>query len=50
MCIDSYRTARIITEPEDVRAAVRAFGDLEGEALPTQQSVELIRNQMKSLP
>ncbi|MEU9037768.1 helix-turn-helix transcriptional regulator [Streptomyces sp. NPDC048352] len=49
VCIDSYRTARIITEPEDVRDAVRAFGDLEGEALPAQQSVELIRRQMASL-
>ncbi|MFF5702834.1 helix-turn-helix domain-containing protein [Streptomyces sp. NPDC012794] len=47
--VDSYRSALIITKPEDVRDAVQAFGDLEGESLPAQQSVELIRRQMESL-
>ncbi|MFF5369353.1 DUF5753 domain-containing protein, partial [Streptomyces sp. NPDC013187] len=49
VCVEAYRTAGIIEEPEHVRAAVRAYTDLMGEALSAPQSATLITEYMEKL-
>ncbi|MGN7135775.1 helix-turn-helix domain-containing protein [Streptomyces pseudogriseolus] len=49
VCVEAYRTAGIIEEPEHVRPAVRAYTDLMGEALPAPQSATLITEYMEKL-
>ncbi|MFE4646050.1 Scr1 family TA system antitoxin-like transcriptional regulator [Streptomyces sp. NPDC056730] len=49
VCIDAFRTANIIEDPEHVRTAVRAYDDLTGEALSVRESAALIRKQVESL-
>jgi hypothetical protein len=49
VCGEAYRTAGIVEEPEQVRAAVRAYTDLMGEALPAPQSADLITEYMEKL-
>ncbi|MFE4665211.1 helix-turn-helix domain-containing protein [Streptomyces sp. NPDC056734] len=49
VCVEAYRTAGIIEEPEHVRAAVRAYADLLGEAMPAQESASLITEYLEKL-
>ncbi|WP_424214022.1 helix-turn-helix domain-containing protein [Streptomyces sp. BI20] len=49
VCVETYRTAGIITDPEHVRNAASAFDDLTAEALPTRDSADLIRKHLESL-
>ncbi|WP_406305751.1 helix-turn-helix transcriptional regulator [Streptomyces sp. NBC_00885] len=49
VCVEAYRTASIIEDPEHVRKAARAYDDLTGEALSARDSADLIRDQMETL-
>ncbi|MEV7286135.1 helix-turn-helix transcriptional regulator [Streptomyces sp. NPDC093252] len=49
VCVEAFRTAGIIEEPEDVRVAVRAYTDLLSEALSAQQSASLIAEHLEKL-
>ncbi|MFE0138207.1 DUF5753 domain-containing protein [Streptomyces sp. NPDC059037] len=49
VCVEGYRTAGIIEDPDHVRAAVRAYDDLTGEALSARASADLIREQLERL-
>ncbi|MEU9331736.1 helix-turn-helix transcriptional regulator [Streptomyces sp. NPDC048290] len=49
VCVEAYRAAGIIEEPEHVRAAVRAYTDLLAEALSAQQSAALITEHLEKL-
>lgn len=49
VCVEAYRTAGIIEEPEHVRAAVRAYDDLMGEALSARESANVITEYMEKL-
>ncbi|QCX75744.1 hypothetical protein C9F11_10320 [Streptomyces sp. YIM 121038] len=48
-CVEAYRTATIIEDPEHVRAATRAYDELTGEALSRRASADLIRELMERL-
>ncbi|MFJ1750130.1 helix-turn-helix domain-containing protein [Streptomyces sp. NPDC088116] len=49
LCVEAYRTANISDDPDNVRAAVRAYDDLSSEALSARESAALIRKQMETL-
>ncbi|MEV3873728.1 helix-turn-helix transcriptional regulator [Streptomyces sp. NPDC049906] len=49
ICVEAYYTAGIIEDPERVKAAVRAYTDLMGEALSAKQSADLIVKYMEKL-
>jgi Domain of unknown function (DUF5753)/Helix-turn-helix domain len=49
VCVESYRTASIIEEPEHVRVAVDAYDELMSEALPVRASSALISDVMERL-
>ncbi|WP_330332302.1 helix-turn-helix transcriptional regulator [Streptomyces sp. NBC_00536] len=49
VCVEQYRTASLLTDPDDVRNAVQAFVDLSGEARSAAESAALIRDQMERL-
>ncbi|MFD4571346.1 helix-turn-helix domain-containing protein [Streptomyces sp. NPDC058417] len=49
VCVEAYRTAGIVEEPEHVKAAVRAYTDLTGEALSAPRSARLITEYMEKL-
>ncbi|MEU9112950.1 DUF5753 domain-containing protein [Streptomyces sp. NPDC048483] len=49
VCVEAYRTAATIDEPEHVREALRAYDFLTGEALSARESARLIRGQMEAL-
>ncbi|WHM41493.1 DUF5753 domain-containing protein [Streptomyces sp. BPTC-684] len=49
VCVEAYRTAGILDDPEHVRAAERAYDELTGEALSIWRSADLITEQMENL-
>lgn len=49
VCVENYRTAGIIDEPERVRAATRAYDEVTSEALSARESAALLREQMETL-
>ncbi|MFL4491722.1 helix-turn-helix domain-containing protein [Streptomyces sp. VTCC 41912] len=49
VCVETYRTANIIDEPEHVRRAIRTYDELTSEALSTRASARMIEEQMESL-
>ncbi|MFE7311672.1 helix-turn-helix domain-containing protein [Streptomyces sp. NPDC057555] len=49
VCVETYRTANIIDEPDHVRRAIRTYDELTGEALSTRVSARMIEEQMESL-
>lgn len=49
VCVEAYRTAGIIDDPEHVRAAELAFDEITGEALTRRDSAQLIRDQMERM-
>ncbi|MFD7661712.1 Scr1 family TA system antitoxin-like transcriptional regulator [Streptomyces sp. NPDC059788] len=49
ICVENYRTAGILEDPDLVRAALRAYDELTGDALPTRESARLIAEQMEKL-
>ncbi|MEV0266479.1 helix-turn-helix transcriptional regulator [Streptomyces sp. NPDC050617] len=49
MCVENYRTAGVLEEPERVRAAMSAYDDLTGDALSPGESATLLRDHMESL-
>ncbi|MFI9584647.1 helix-turn-helix domain-containing protein [Streptomyces sp. NPDC052236] len=49
VCVENYRTAEIIEDPEHVRRAARAYEDLAAEALSAGLSADFIRDHMESL-
>lgn len=46
---ETYRTAGVVEDPEEVRAALRAYDEITGEALSTRQSARLITDLMERL-
>lgn len=48
-CVEAFRTAGIIDDPQHVRTAQRAYNDLTSEALSPRESALLLREQMESL-
>jgi hypothetical protein len=49
VCVEAYRTAGIVDDPEHVRAAEHAYDEITGDALSRQASTQLIRDQMEKL-
>ncbi|MFE2633864.1 helix-turn-helix domain-containing protein [Streptomyces scopuliridis] len=49
VCVEAFRTANIIEDPEEVRTVIRVYDDLMGEALSARESAAVIREQMESL-
>lgn len=49
ICVEAYRTAGIVDDPEHVRAAEHAYDEITGDALSRQASTQLIRDQMEKL-
>jgi hypothetical protein len=49
VCVDAYRTASIVDDPEHVRAAVDAYDGITSEALSARDSAELIRRRLEAL-
>ncbi|GGX49879.1 helix-turn-helix domain-containing protein [Streptomyces noursei] len=49
VCVETYRTANIIEEPEHVRRAIRTYDELTSEALSTRESTRIIEEQMEAL-
>jgi transcriptional regulator with XRE-family HTH domain len=46
---ETYRTAGAVDDPDHVRAALRAYDDITGDALSPRESARLIREQMETL-
>ncbi|AKA05551.1 DNA-binding protein [Streptomyces noursei ZPM] len=49
VCVENFKTAGIIEEPDHVRAALRTYDELTSEALSARESARLIASQMESL-
>ncbi|MEN8653567.1 helix-turn-helix transcriptional regulator [Streptomyces sp. 21So2-11] len=49
VCVETYRTAGMVDDPELVRAATRAYDGLVGEAHPQGMSADLIRDLLETL-
>ncbi|MGW5531577.1 helix-turn-helix domain-containing protein [Streptomyces xanthochromogenes] len=49
VCVEAYRTAGIIDDPEHVRRAEHAYEEITGEALTRRQSMQRIQVQMEKL-
>lgn len=49
VCVENFRTAGIIDEPDHVQAALRTYDELTSEALSARESARLIASQMESL-
>ncbi|MEU8680136.1 DUF5753 domain-containing protein [Streptomyces sp. NPDC048611] len=49
VCVESYRTAGIVEDPDHVRTALRTYDELTSEALPARESARLIIEQMEKL-
>ncbi|AIA05377.1 helix-turn-helix domain-containing protein [Streptomyces noursei] len=49
VCVETYRTANIINDPDHVRRAIRTYDELTSEARSTRESARMIEEQMESL-
>ncbi|MFI9233510.1 Scr1 family TA system antitoxin-like transcriptional regulator [Streptomyces rimosus] len=49
VCMENHRTAGILDDLDLVRAALRAYDELTGDALSTRESARLIAEQMEKL-
>ncbi|WP_308281028.1 helix-turn-helix domain-containing protein [Streptomyces monomycini] len=49
VCVENYRTGGILEDRELVQAALRAYDELTGDALPPRVSARLIAEQMEKL-
>lgn len=49
VCVESYRTANIVEEPDDVRTALRTYDELTSDALSARDTARLIVKQMETL-
>ncbi|MFE4870863.1 helix-turn-helix domain-containing protein [Streptomyces sp. NPDC056682] len=49
VCVEAYRTAGIVDDPEHVRAAEHAYDEITGEALTRRGSAQLIRDEMERM-
>ncbi|MFI0262899.1 Scr1 family TA system antitoxin-like transcriptional regulator [Streptomyces sp. NPDC017056] len=49
VCVENYRTAGIVVEPDYVRTALRTYDELTGDALSARESARLIAEQMEKL-
>ncbi|MFH8346197.1 Scr1 family TA system antitoxin-like transcriptional regulator [Streptomyces sp. NPDC018045] len=49
VCVENYRTAGIVDDPDYVRTALRTYDELTGDALSARESARLIAEQMEKL-
>ncbi|GCD45208.1 helix-turn-helix domain-containing protein [Streptomyces paromomycinus] len=49
VCVENYRTAGIVDDPDSVRTALRTYDELTGDALSARESARLIAEQMEKL-
>ncbi|MEW1673015.1 helix-turn-helix transcriptional regulator [Streptomyces noursei] len=49
VCVENFKTAGIVDEPDHVRTALRTYDELTSEALSARESARLIATQMESL-
>ncbi|MEU2789406.1 helix-turn-helix transcriptional regulator [Streptomyces sp. NPDC007100] len=49
VCVENYRTAGIVDDPDYVRSALRTYDELTGDALSARESARLIAEQMEKL-
>ncbi|REK84580.1 DNA-binding protein [Streptomyces inhibens] len=49
VCVENYRTAGIVDDPDHVRTALRTYDELTSDALSARDSARLIAKQMETL-
>ncbi len=49
VCVENFRTAGIVDDPDYVRTALRTYDELTGDALSARESAHLIAEQMEKL-